>query len=170
MVNYDTQNGFFVKSIIHKDTTVLDANTSKYDDTISKGNNKTAQSIKFIQPVGISLSTSLSTLTIQKVRFHHAGNYTCAPSNARSASTSVHVLQDEKPAAMQHFNRTVWDGDINNNSISTTGTTTANKSLNVIPSIFYLKIILICTCETYAMNLGNFLNILSDIKLYNIIR
>ncbi|XP_037818786.1 uncharacterized protein LOC119608441 [Lucilia sericata] len=170
MVNYDTQNGFFVKSNIHKETTVLDANTMKNDETLGKGN-KTAQSLKFLQPVGYSLPASISTLTIQKVRFHHAGNYTCAPSNARSASTSVHVLQDEKPAAMQHFNRTIWDGEINNNSMSTTGTTTANNSLNVIPSIFYLKIILFCTYETYAMSISNLIfNILTDVKLHNINR
>lgn len=87
MVNYDTQNGFFVKSNIQKDATGL-----KMDENPTKGN-KTSISTKFMQPAGFSLSTSISTLTIQKVRFHHAGNYTCAPSNVKSASSSVHVLQ-----------------------------------------------------------------------------
>lgn len=54
------------------------------------GQLKTAQ--KTVSTNYLSLST-ISTLTIQKMQFHHAGNYTCAPSNARSASVSVHVLQ-----------------------------------------------------------------------------
>ncbi|XP_073824794.1 defective proboscis extension response 19 [Musca autumnalis] len=153
MVNYDTQNGFFVKSNLHKDPIVSDNHLVKSEDaTLFKSNNKSGHSYKIGQSFGFTLPASISILTILKVRFHHAGNYTCAPSNARSASTSVHVLQDEKPAAMQHFNRTIWDGELNNNSLSTTGTTTSNNSSNTILSIFYLKIILLCT---YATNIGN---------------
>lgn len=36
---------------------------------------------------------STSVLTIQEVHFKHAGNYTCAPSNARQTSITVHVLR-----------------------------------------------------------------------------
>ncbi|RZF43606.1 hypothetical protein LSTR_LSTR009409 [Laodelphax striatellus] len=32
----------------------------------------------------------------------YAGNFSCAPSNARPASINVHVLDGEQPAAMQH--------------------------------------------------------------------
>ncbi|KAM7352006.1 defective proboscis extension response 19 isoform 2-T2 [Cochliomyia hominivorax] len=169
MVNYDTQNGFFVRSNIHKDSATLGGTSTKNDENFGKGNK--THVAKFIQPVGFSIPFSITTLTIQKVRFHHAGNYTCAPSNVRAASTSVHVLQDEKPAAMQHFNRTIWDGDMNNNSMSTTGTTTSNNSLNLIPSIFYLKIILFCTYETYTRGISNLIfSILTEIKLNNINR
>lgn len=38
-------------------------------------------------------NSSMSVLTIKTVSFHHAGNYTCAPSNARPASITVHVLR-----------------------------------------------------------------------------
>lgn len=38
---------------------------------------------------------STSVLTIQEVHFRHAGNYTCAPSNARSTSITVHVLKSK---------------------------------------------------------------------------
>lgn len=94
MVNYDTQNGFFVKSNLQKDSAILDTHAVKADDsTVFKSHNKTGYSHKYSQSVAFSLTASISVLKILKVRFHHAGNYTCAPSNARSASTSVHVLQ-----------------------------------------------------------------------------
>ncbi|KFB39196.1 AGAP008734-PA-like protein [Anopheles sinensis] len=55
------------------------------------------------------LTPAPSILTIKEVHLRHAGNYTCAPSNARPASITVHVLQGEKPAAMQHANRSQLD-------------------------------------------------------------
>ncbi|XP_059220796.1 uncharacterized protein LOC106091129 isoform X2 [Stomoxys calcitrans] len=149
MVNYDTQNGFFVKSYLHKESHLSSQSSETHlvrpDD---------AENFRAYKDSAILKTTSISILTILKVRFHHAGNYTCAPSNAKSASTSVHVLQEEKPAAMQHLNRTIWDGDLNNNSISTTGTTTSNNSTNLILSIFYLKIIIF---STYTMGKRNVL-------------
>ncbi|XP_066983170.1 transmembrane and immunoglobulin domain-containing protein 1-like [Macrobrachium rosenbergii] len=42
-----------------------------------------------------------STLVITKARPSDDGNYTCLPSNLHSASTILHVLNDEHPAAMQ---------------------------------------------------------------------
>lgn len=56
-------------------------------------------------PYSRILSPATSVLTIQGVHLKHAGNYTCAPSNTQPASITVHVLQGEKPAAMQHANR-----------------------------------------------------------------
>ncbi|CAK1600720.1 unnamed protein product [Parnassius mnemosyne] len=55
---------------------------------------------------GISLVTekglrSTSRLLIQQARGADAGIYTCGPNNAPSASTRVHVLSGEHPAAMQ---------------------------------------------------------------------
>lgn len=38
---------------------------------------------------------STSVLIIQEVHFKHAGNYTCAPSNARPTSITVHVLKSK---------------------------------------------------------------------------
>ncbi|XP_049288146.1 uncharacterized protein LOC125766338 [Anopheles funestus] len=60
-------------------------------------------------PYSHILTPAPSVLTIKEVHLRHAGNYTCAPSNARPASITVHVLQGEKPAAMQHANRSQLD-------------------------------------------------------------
>ncbi|CAH1365549.1 limbic system-associated membrane protein-like [Tenebrio molitor] len=55
---------------------------------------------------GINVTTTLSektsVLTITSAATHHSGNYSCVPSNAQSASTYVHILNGENPAAMQH--------------------------------------------------------------------
>ncbi|CAG4949219.1 unnamed protein product [Colias eurytheme] len=55
---------------------------------------------------GISLVTekglkSTSRLLVQRARANDAGLYTCGPNNAPPASTRVHVLSGEHPAAMQ---------------------------------------------------------------------
>lgn len=48
----------------------------------------------------------VSKLSIDNVRrVLHSGNYTCEPSNARAASITVHIVDDDSgPAAMQHGN------------------------------------------------------------------
>lgn len=45
-----------------------------------------------------------SELVIGKAEPRHAGNYTCVPANAKAASVTVHIVQSETPAAMQHGN------------------------------------------------------------------
>ncbi|XP_031345218.1 uncharacterized protein LOC116172200 [Photinus pyralis] len=56
---------------------------------------------------GISLETekteagTTSKLLITKALLSDSGNYTCVPSNASPASSIVHVLNGEHPAAMQ---------------------------------------------------------------------
>ncbi|VVC93894.1 unnamed protein product [Leptidea sinapis] len=45
-----------------------------------------------------------SELMIDTAEPRHAGNYTCVPANAKAASVTVHVIQSETPAAMQHGN------------------------------------------------------------------
>lgn len=42
-----------------------------------------------------------STLVLTDARLSDAGNYTCLPSNLHNATTVLHVLNDEHPAAMQ---------------------------------------------------------------------
>ncbi|CAB3381926.1 Hypothetical predicted protein [Cloeon dipterum] len=43
-----------------------------------------------------------SELEITTAKAEHSGNYSCVPSNTRPASIHVHILNGEKPAAMQH--------------------------------------------------------------------
>lgn len=68
MVNYDTQSGFSVTSI--------QSNVNNNHSVIQ------TQSMP-----------STSILSIKEVNLKNAGNYTCAPSNARSAFIMVHVLR-----------------------------------------------------------------------------
>lgn len=44
----------------------------------------------------------VSRLYIRKAVSLDSGNYTCDPANAEPVSISVHVVNGEKPAAMQH--------------------------------------------------------------------
>ncbi|XP_054724347.1 neurotrimin-like [Uloborus diversus] len=53
-----------------------------------------------VQKAGVD--TALSKLYIKDVQPSDSGNYTCCPSNAEATSITVHVLNGEKPAAMQH--------------------------------------------------------------------
>ncbi|KAL9926607.1 uncharacterized protein LOC119633678 [Glossina fuscipes] len=156
MVNYDAQDGFFVKSNLLKEPPILDSNVGKTDEVFIRALNKSisqSQSSRMPPPTGFLLPTSISTLIIQKVHFHHAGNYTCAPSNARSASISVHVLQDEKPAAMQHFNRTIMENDSGINSFNASGiNTTSNSSFLSIENCYY-QIILLYVFRVYVKSI-----------------
>ncbi|XP_069671895.1 zwei Ig domain protein zig-8-like [Periplaneta americana] len=43
-----------------------------------------------------------SELVVTEAHKHDSGNYSCVPSNAHPASISVHILNGEEPAAMQH--------------------------------------------------------------------
>ncbi|XP_055619366.1 Fc receptor-like protein 2 [Toxorhynchites rutilus septentrionalis] len=64
--------------------------------------------VNYDQEDGISVSTNKLTssiLTVRNATARHGGNYTCAPANARQSSVYVHVLKGEKPAAMQHPNK-----------------------------------------------------------------
>lgn len=48
------------------------------------------------QQINYAKVLSTSVLSIQQVNFKHAGNYTCAPSNARPVSITVHVLRGKQ--------------------------------------------------------------------------
>uniref|UniRef100_A0A1A9WLB3 Ig-like domain-containing protein n=1 Tax=Glossina brevipalpis TaxID=37001 RepID=A0A1A9WLB3_9MUSC len=174
MVNYDDQDGFFVKSNLLKEPPILDSNVGKSDEGFIRAINKSisqSQSSRIPPPTGFLLPTSISTLIIQKVHFHHAGNYTCAPSNARSASISVHVLQDEKPAAMQHSNRTIMENDSGINSFNASGiNTTSNSSFLSIENCYY-QIILLYVFRVYVKSIRKSLYyIQTHFKVLNINR
>ncbi|XP_045139314.1 zwei Ig domain protein zig-8-like [Portunus trituberculatus] len=49
-----------------------------------------------------------STLLIQKARGSDSGHYDCSPSNAAPANVTVHVLNGEHPAAMQHGGQSAY--------------------------------------------------------------
>lgn len=78
MVNYDTQSGFSVTSI--------QSNANNNHSVIQ------TQSMP-----------STSILSIKEVNLKNAGNYTCAPSNARSAFIMVHVLRGMRPELLLIF-------------------------------------------------------------------
>jgi len=46
--------------------------------------------------------TALSVLSIDRVSLADRGNYTCRPASGGEASISLHVLEGEKPAGLQH--------------------------------------------------------------------
>ncbi|XP_046659186.1 zwei Ig domain protein zig-8-like [Homalodisca vitripennis] len=47
------------------------------------------------------LAAKTSSLVIASATRDHSGNYSCVPNNAQPASTVVHILNGENPAAMQ---------------------------------------------------------------------
>jgi len=66
------------------------------------------QTINYDSPRGgISILTekgqmTLSSLVIQQANARDTGVYQCSPSSAPAATVNIHVLQGERPAAMQH--------------------------------------------------------------------
>ncbi|XP_049964587.1 zwei Ig domain protein zig-8-like [Schistocerca serialis cubense] len=58
---------------------------------------------------GINVTTDRpaksSTLLVPSAAREHSGNYSCVPNDAQPASTYVHILNGENPAAMQHGGR-----------------------------------------------------------------
>ncbi|XP_055301147.1 uncharacterized protein LOC129567820 [Sitodiplosis mosellana] len=124
MVNYDTHNGFSVSStLLQSLDETFDSNTAGVNAklppnaTTSTNKNAPISKPKKTSSSSSSQTPSISILTINEVSFLHVGNYTCAPSNAKQASITVHVLRDEKPAAMQHANGSIiTDEDIKSNS------------------------------------------------------
>lgn len=101
MVNYDIQDGFSVSSFQtphnHHNNGVSSSSSSPISSSVSNGNHD-GSSMNSTTAPSIPQTTflkvpSTSVLTIQEVHFKHAGNYTCAPSNARQTSITVHVLR-----------------------------------------------------------------------------
>ncbi|XP_052852070.1 uncharacterized protein LOC128262075 [Drosophila gunungcola] len=139
MINYDAQGGFVVTSIgqsnqqsgqTHRSSPANKSRVTMPMESNGNGllNNILGSPENFKAPNMPSstpymqqhqssylLNPSVSVLTVRQVNFRHAGNYTCAPSNARPASITVHVLRGEKTAAMQHANRSILDTENNGN-------------------------------------------------------
>uniref|UniRef100_A0A336M5P2 CSON012499 protein n=1 Tax=Culicoides sonorensis TaxID=179676 RepID=A0A336M5P2_CULSO len=92
---------------------------------------------------GITVSNtklSSSVLTVRNATARHGGNYTCAPANARQASIYVHVLKGEKPAAMQHPDKT---------------TSAATSSSSTLSAIHYILLPTISTAIYSNNNINN---------------
>ncbi|KAH8328993.1 hypothetical protein KR074_001224 [Drosophila pseudoananassae] len=141
MINYDSQGGFVVTSIgqsilqsgqVYRSSPAnksraaaiansMDASHSAVNNLLGSSDNFKGSNLPSSSPYfqahqsSYLLNPSVSVLTVKQVNFRHAGNYTCAPSNARPASITVHVLRGEKTAAMQHANRTILDPENSGN-------------------------------------------------------
>ncbi|XP_068083515.1 limbic system-associated membrane protein [Anabrus simplex] len=65
--------------------------------------------INYDKDRGVNVTTEFqsktSTLYISSATREHSGNYSCVPNNAQPASSYVHILNGENPAAMQHGGR-----------------------------------------------------------------
>lgn len=113
MVNYDAHNGFSVSSTLlqpmdelqqqqqqlqqqqqqqpHHEIQMAGSN-AKQQPPNATATNKNAPLSK-TKKSSYSQTPSISILTISEVSLKHAGNITCAPSNAKQASITVHVLR-----------------------------------------------------------------------------
>jgi hypothetical protein len=95
MVNYDQENGFSVSLL---PTTSSSSVNSKLHH-LSAINSLELDKLPILTDNGLLhaelVTPSTSVLTIREVNLKHAGNYTCAPSNTKSASITVHVLRGE---------------------------------------------------------------------------
>lgn len=91
MVNYDPDNVFSVTSFptSYHHQNVKNIHVSEIN---SNSSSSSSSSTSQIPHTSYLLVPSTSVLTIKKVHLKHAGNYTCAPSKARSSSITVHVL------------------------------------------------------------------------------
>uniref|UniRef100_A0A336LQE1 CSON012170 protein n=1 Tax=Culicoides sonorensis TaxID=179676 RepID=A0A336LQE1_CULSO len=138
MVNYNEQDGYsvtsfqsplpeqLIKSSISSssrlNTLETLEETSSFDLLPSSYHNDAISSHHSSNPFNVQnnnlLVPSTSILSIREVHFKHGGNYTCAPSNARAGTITIHVLRGEKPAAMQHANRSSINDDNKSNAYS----------------------------------------------------
>ncbi|XP_017076129.2 uncharacterized protein LOC108111237 [Drosophila eugracilis] len=165
MINYDSQGGFVVTSIgqsnLHggqvyrsspgnksRVTMPMESANGVHSNILGSSDNVKAPNMPSSTPYlqqhqsAYLLNPSVSVLTVKQVNFRHAGNYTCAPSNARPASITVHVLRGEKTAAMQHANRSILDTENNGNGtfgLITLGGLNGTSSATLTGSLFYFS-------------------------------
>ncbi|CAO1342197.1 unnamed protein product [Diamesa serratosioi] len=95
---------------------------------------------------GVSVSSKLtsSILTVRNATARHGGNYTCAPANARQSSIYVHVLKGEKPAAMQHPNKSTTSSSSSSSSSSSTGSINMSSySTDIFRNTFCILVLLV---------------------------
>lgn len=78
MINYDMEDGFSVTT---------------FEPSQNGQNSSFIHSHPVPSKSSLLVISTVSILSIKEVHFKHAGNYTCAPSNARPASIMVHVLR-----------------------------------------------------------------------------
>lgn len=100
MVNYDLQNGFSVSSIQsqhHHSASSKIQNHIRDSGAAGNGNDRVnsnlTNTIVSIPQTSYLVAPTTSILTLKEVSFKHVGNYTCAPSNAKQTSITVHVLR-----------------------------------------------------------------------------
>lgn len=109
MVNYDTQDGYSVSSFQSSPTPQQLLKQHSH----SHQHNRITETLEHVLDApaaaallpattlgsnGLTLQSHLllpstSILSIREVHFKHAGNYTCAPSNARAGTITIHVLR-----------------------------------------------------------------------------
>lgn len=96
MVNFNLQDGYSVLTLPKATpSTQLD------DDEVSEDNKKAMllDSFNLIQgshhTSDEAPTVASSVLLVHEVKFNHAGNYTCAPSNTNPTNIIVHVLKGE---------------------------------------------------------------------------
>ncbi|XP_046398782.1 uncharacterized protein LOC124165419 isoform X2 [Ischnura elegans] len=102
MINYDRDRGVNVTSpVVGNDVAGAEAGGSGSDGSEVAAEGGAASATAALGPD----EEHASTLVIAAAQKAHSGNYSCVPNNAQPASTYVHILNGENPAAMQHGGR-----------------------------------------------------------------
>ena len=105
MVNYDSHEGYIVSTFqpptINRKLVSSPSPAASRNDltTVTEApaivSNLIQMQQEILQPMSTILPSVISVLSIHEAHFKHAGNYTCAPSNTRPTSITVHVLRGE---------------------------------------------------------------------------
>jgi len=83
---------------LKRNGSLLISQTEKFASVFARGG------IRIRTRVMRSEGSAISQITIRHPTPHHSGKYSCRPANLEPAHVKLHVIQDEKPAAMQHDN------------------------------------------------------------------
>jgi len=84
--------------------------------------------IKILTQRLVADGSAISTVTIRNPTPAHSGKYTCRPANLEPAFVNLHVIQEEKPAAMQHESPSLQSSASSSNSGSSSSETAAASS------------------------------------------
>lgn len=110
MVNFNNQEGFSILTNPEKCHRSWDLSDSSYNHVIDEEEYGESEFKNSLLPHTLSIDSSSSVeeniykaiksdsesccmLIVQNVQLSHAGNYTCAPSNTRPTSITVHVIK-----------------------------------------------------------------------------